>query len=67
MLFENPVPLNMHLRITTHLGSVTVEKIAGIFTKRIWQHYLKITRKMRKRFLSATFQRWLTGTFSRYV
>jgi len=33
MLFENPVPLNMNLRITTHPGSVSVEKMAGILTK----------------------------------
>jgi len=27
----------MHLRINTQPGSITVEKMAGIFTKRIWQ------------------------------
>jgi len=37
MFLNNPVPLNMHLRITTQNGSVTVEKMAGIFTKGIWQ------------------------------
>jgi len=29
-----------HLRITTQLRSGTVDKMAGAFTKRIWQHYL---------------------------
>jgi len=37
MLFENPVPLNKHIRITTQPGSVTVEKTAGIFSKHIWE------------------------------
>jgi len=27
----------MHLRITAQPGSITVEKMAGIFAKRIWQ------------------------------
>jgi len=27
----------MHLQIMTQPGSATVEKMAGIFTKRIWQ------------------------------
>jgi len=35
MLFENPVPLNMRLRMQPR--SVIVNKLAGIFTKRIWQ------------------------------
>jgi len=39
MLFENTMPLNMHLPITTQRGSVAVETMAGIFTKRIWQPY----------------------------
>jgi len=34
-LFENPVPLNMRLQM--QLRSATVKKMAGIFTKRIWQ------------------------------
>jgi len=38
ILFENPVPLNMHLRM--HPRSATVEKMADIFTKRIFQPYL---------------------------
>jgi len=42
-MFENPVPLSMNLRITTLPVSVTVEKLAGIFTKRIWQPYLRET------------------------
>jgi len=37
MLFENPVPLHIYLWSTTHPGSVTVEKIAGIFSKHICQ------------------------------
>jgi len=37
ILFENPVPLNMRLRM--QFRSATVEKMAGIFTKRIWQPY----------------------------
>jgi len=36
-LFENAVPLNMRLRMQPR--SVTVDKMAGIFTKRIWQPY----------------------------
>jgi len=36
ILFENPVPFNMHLRITPQ---PTVKKIADIFTKRMWQSY----------------------------
>jgi len=35
ILFENPVSLNMRLRM--QLRPATVEKMAGIFTKRIWQ------------------------------
>jgi len=35
MFFENPVPLNMRLR--TQPRFVTVDKMAGIFTKRMWQ------------------------------
>jgi len=31
------IPCHMHLRINTQPGSITVEKMAGIFTKRIWQ------------------------------
>jgi len=38
MLFEKPVPSNMRLQI--HPRSVTVDKMAGIFTKRIWQPYI---------------------------
>ena len=37
IIFENPVRLNMRLRM--QLRSATVEKMAGIFTKRIWQPY----------------------------
>ena len=37
ILFEDPVPLNMHLRM--QLRSATVEKMSGIFTKRICQPY----------------------------
>jgi len=33
--FEDSVPLNIHLQITTQPGSVTVEKMGGIFAKRI--------------------------------
>jgi len=36
LLFENHVPFNMHLRIKTQ---PTVKKMAGIFTKRLWQPY----------------------------
>jgi len=35
ILLENPVQLNVRLRMQPR--SVTVEKTAGIFTKRIWQ------------------------------
>jgi len=35
MFFENPVPLNMRLRM--QLKFVTVDKMPVIFTKRIWQ------------------------------
>jgi len=35
MLFENSVPLHMHLRMQPRC--VTVNKMAVIFTKRIWQ------------------------------
>jgi len=41
MLFENPVPLNMRLRIQPR--SVTFDNVAGIFTKRIWQPYQQFT------------------------
>jgi len=41
MLFENPAPLNMRLRVQPR--SFTVEKMAGIFTKRIWLSYILIT------------------------
>jgi len=37
MLFENPVPLNMRLRMQPR--SVTFDKIAGVFTKRVCQPY----------------------------
>ena len=37
-LFENPVPLNMRLRMQPRF--VTFDKMAGIVTKRIWQPYL---------------------------
>ena len=37
ILFENPVQLNMRLQMQP--GSDTVEKMTGIFTKRIWQPY----------------------------
>jgi len=39
MFFENTVPLNMRLRM--HPKFVTVEKMAGIFTKGIWQPYCR--------------------------
>jgi len=39
MLFENPVPLNMRLRMQPR--SATVGKMAGIFTKRIWEPQLE--------------------------
>jgi len=45
MLFEDTVPLNMHLPIRTQPGSVTVEIMAGIFTKRIWQSYPSLFAK----------------------
>jgi len=35
MFFENPVPLNMRLRMQPRF--VTVDKMACIFTKRMWQ------------------------------
>jgi len=35
MSFENPLPLNMRLPMQPR--SVTVNKMAGIFAKRIWQ------------------------------
>jgi len=38
IIFENPVPLNMRLQLQS--TSVTVGKMAGIFTKRIWQPYM---------------------------
>jgi len=37
MLFDNPSSLNMRLRVQPR--SVTVDKMAGIFTKRVWQSY----------------------------
>jgi len=39
MLFENPISLNMRLQMQP--GFVTVDKMAGMFTKRIWQPQLK--------------------------
>jgi len=36
--FDNPVPLNMRLRMQPRF--VTVAKTAGIFRKRIWQYWL---------------------------
>jgi len=36
MLFENPVPSNMPLPMQLR-SAVTVDKMAGIFAKRIWQ------------------------------
>jgi len=39
------IPRHMHLRITTQPGSVTVEKLAGIFTKRIWQPNPTVIRR----------------------
>ena len=36
MLFENPMPLKMRLRMQT---SVTFDKMASIFTKCTWQPY----------------------------
>jgi len=39
MLFVNPVPLSMCLRMQPR--SVTVDKMAGIFTKCIWQPYMQ--------------------------
>jgi len=39
MLYENPVPLRYALTNAAY-RSVTVDKIAGIFEKRIWQSYL---------------------------
>jgi len=41
MLFENPVPLNMRLRMRPR--SVTADKMPGIFAKRIWQPYYPST------------------------
>jgi len=41
MFFENLAPLNTRLRVQPR--SVTVEKMAGIFTKRAWQPYVKGT------------------------
>jgi len=35
MFFENPVPLNMRLRMQPRF--VAADKMACIFTKRIWQ------------------------------
>jgi len=40
MLFENPVPFNLHLRITTQQHNLVL-KMAGISTKHIWQPYLQ--------------------------
>ena len=38
ILFENSVPLSKHFeRIWMQPGCVTFDKMAGIFTKRIWQ------------------------------
>ena len=37
MLFENSVPLNIRLRMQAR--SVSFDKMASIFTKRIWQSY----------------------------
>jgi len=45
MLFQNPVLINMHLQRTTQPGFVAAEKMAGIFTKRIWQPYKRKTIK----------------------
>jgi len=39
ILFENPVPLNMRLRMQPRYH--TAENMAGIFTKRIWQPWRK--------------------------
>jgi len=42
------IPCHMHLRITTQPGSITLEKMAGIFTKRIWQPYPWLAHHVRK-------------------
>jgi len=41
IFFENTVPLNMRLRMQPRF--VTIDKMAGIFTKRIWQPYIRST------------------------
>jgi len=41
MFFENTVPLNMRLRMQPRF--VIIDKMAGIFTKRIWQPYIRST------------------------
>jgi len=41
--FENTVALNIRLRMQPRL--VTVEKMADIFTKRIWQPYCRLLFK----------------------
>jgi len=46
MLFENPAPLNMRLRM--QLRSFTVDKMAGIFAKPIGQHYSGPLRSARE-------------------
>jgi len=40
MFFEKTVPLNMRLRMQPRF--VTVEKMAGVFTKRKWQPYSRL-------------------------
>jgi len=61
MLFENTVPLNMHLPFTTQPGSVIVETMAGNFTKRVWQPYrdlAQISRRDRGFVIKAETETW---------
>ena len=46
----------MHLRITTQPTSVAILKMAGIFTKRIWQPYLQHERErpdMKRKYINS--------------
>ena len=42
-VIRDPVPLNLRLRL--YPRSVTVGKMAGIFTKHIWQPYVRLIRR----------------------
>jgi len=56
----------MHLRITTQPTPVTIEKMAGIFAKRIWQPYPQEQLISLQAWLSASFSNryWKNYVFS---